>query len=170
MSTLKLLPRWMRIVGLAMVIPCIFMFALDPEVVFGDAPFFGSEIESRWKATVPALLDQSSASESGEFVLMSWVENDLSNELMLTLMLVGTYFIAFAKIKDEDEFSYQLRMEAMTTSHLLNGILLLLANWLFYDGIFLYVLIWGLFSFLLIFSIVFALKIRKFRKELSHEE
>jgi len=170
MKKLRLLPRWMRVLGLGMVLPCIFLFAKDPEIVFGDANFFGSQTESYWKATVPALLDQSSGDETGEFVWMSWVENDISNELMLSLMLLGTYFIAFAKVKGEDEFSYQLRMEAMSLSHLLNGALLLIANWLFYDGIFLYVLIWGLFSFLLIFSTVFALKLRSQRKSLGHEE
>jgi hypothetical protein len=168
MKKLKLLPRWMRLLGLFLVIPCIVLFFLDPEIVFAEGSYF-KEAESPWKTYVPSLLDQSSAGE-GEFVLYSWVENDLSNEFLLTLMLVGTYCIAFAKIKDEDEFSYQLRMESMTKSTIINGVLLLIASWLFYDALYLYVLIWGLFSYLLIFSIVFALKIRSYRKALVNEE
>ncbi|MAY84690.1 MAG: hypothetical protein CMP59_11200 [Flavobacteriales bacterium] len=155
MKTIKLLPRPFRIVGLILVSFCIFQFVRDPEVVFGETSILGSKIESNWKAKVPSLFVE----EKGEFFFIKMIENDISNEILLTLMLLGTYFIAFAKIKEEDEFSYQLRMEAMSQAHLWNGILLLLANWLFYDGIFLYAMIWGLFSFLLIFSFVFALKL-----------
>lgn len=160
MNTLKLLPRPLRYVGLILILFCVFQFVRDPEVVFGETSFMGSEIESAWKMKVPSLLH----TEGPETYLIKMVENDVSNEILLTLMLLGTYFVAFARIKDEDEFSYQLRMEAMNRALLLNGILLLLANWLMYDGLFLYAMVWGLFSFLLIFSIVFALKLRKQRK------
>ena len=166
MNKIKLLPRSMRVVGLIFIGFCFALFIQDPEVVFGEMSFLGSEIDSPWKAKVPALL----ADDEDGFAFIKMVENDISNEILLTIMLLGTYFIAFAKIKDEDEFSYQLRMEAMSQAHLWNGLLLLLSNWLFYDGIFVYIMIWGLFSFLLIFSIVFAFKIRKHRKELSYEE
>lgn len=166
MNKLKLLPRSLRVVGLVLVGFCLALFIKDPEVVFGEMSFLGSKIESPWKMKVPSLL----AEDNGETVLFKWEENDVSNEVLLTLMLLGTYFIAFSKIRDEDEFSYQLRMESMSQAHLWNGLLLLISNWLFYDGIFVYIMIIGLFSFLLIFSIVFALKIRNYRRELGHEE
>lgn len=156
----------MRLVGLIMVAFCVTLFVINPEVVFGEISFLGKEIDSFCKVSVPSIL----ADHKGGTVWFKWVENDISNELLLTIMLIGTYFIAFAKIKDEDEFSYQLRMESMSNAHIYNGILLLLANWLFYDGIFLYIMIWGLFSFLLIFSILFALKIRKYRKAISNAQ
>jgi hypothetical protein len=157
MKTLKLLPRPFRVVGLILVSFCIFQFVRDPEVVFGETSILGSEIDSIWKAKVPALFVE----EKGEFFFMKMIENDISNEILLTIMLLGTYFIAFARVKEEDEFSYQLRMEAMGQAVLINGILLLVANWLLYDGLFLYAMIWGLFSYLLIFSILFALKLNR---------
>ena len=166
MNKLKLLPRSWRVIGLILIAFCLILFVKDPEVVFGEMSILGSDIESPWKANVPSIM----ADGNDGFVFFKWIENDISNEILLTIMLLGTYFIAFAKIKDEDEFSYQLRMEAMSQAHLWNGLLLLLSNWLFYDGIFVYIMIWGLFSFLLIFSIVFAFKIRKYRKEPSYEE
>ena len=157
MKTLKLLPRPFRFIGLILVAFCLFLFVRDPEVVYGEMSILGSEIESPWKAIVPSLF----AEEEDGFTFFKMVENDISNELMLTLMLIGTYFIAFSKVKMEDEFSYQLRMESMGQAVLINGILLLIANWLIYDGLFLYAMIWGLFSFLLIFSILFALKLNR---------
>lgn len=162
MKTLKLLPRPYRFIGLVLVAFCVFQFVRDPEVVFGESSILGSKIESPWKAKVPALFNSETNSEgTTEFQIIGIIENDISNEILLTLMLIGTYFVAFSRVKAEDEFSYQLRMEAMGQAILINGILLLIANWLIYDGLFLYAMIWGLFSFLLIFSILFALKMNR---------
>lgn len=166
MKKLKLMPRWTRFIGLTLIVFCIGLFINDAEVVFGEMTFLGTKSESPWMVKVPSLL----ADENGQTVLFKWEENDISNEILLTLMLIGTYLVAFSKIKEEDEFSYQLRMEAMSQALIWNGLLLLLANWLFYDGIFVYIMIMGLFSYLLIFSIVFAFKIRNYQKDLSYEE
>lgn len=171
MKGIKLLPRWTRVLGLAMIIPCVFAFIRDPEIVFGEAAFnlFG-EVEGKMAFEVFALFDQTSTQETGEFALYSIIKNDILNEILLTLMLVGTYLIAFAKVKEEDEFSNQLRALAMSESLVYNGLLFLILSWVFYEGMYLYVLIIQLFSFLLIFSAVFALKIRNHRKMLGHEE
>ena len=101
---------------------------------------------------------------------MRFKDKDLSNEILLTLMLIGVYFISFSQIKNEDEFSERLRLEAFSQAIIINSILLLLMNWLFYDGLFLILMATQLVSFLLIFSLVFAIKIRKQRRNLSHEE
>jgi len=170
MNKLKLLPRWCRYIGLVLVISCIGMFVADPEVIFGELTWsiFGDAEEGFFVRSVPALLD--SNPNDPTFSLISWVENDISNELMLTAMLVGTYLIAFARVKEEDEFSHQLRLEAMSQALVYNGIILLIFNWLVYDGLFLYVMMSQLFSFLLLFSFIFAMKIRKQRKMVGDEE
>jgi len=173
MNTLKLLPREFRFIGLAIVIPLILAFFYNPEIVYGDLHLpLMEEPDNAFTFSVPAFLDQSEVDLNPEkkFVLFSWIKNDLSNEILLTLMLLGTYFIAFAKIKSEDEFSGQLRLQSMVSAIVWNSIILLVANFLVYDGVFLYIMILQLFSFLLIFSIVFALKVRKFRKGLGYEE
>ena len=169
MKSLNLLPRWYRIVGIVLIIPCFVLFVNDPEVIFGEMGFFGNP-DGRFVKEVFALFDQSSGAEEGKFVWFSWINNDLSNEVLLTLMLLGTYFIAFSRIKEEDEFSKQLRLEAMTQATVYNSIILLIFNWVFYEGLFLYILVSQLFSFLLLFSLIFALKIRAHRKLLSYEE
>lgn len=165
MNTLKLLPRWCRIAGLLIIIPVLGAFFYNPEVAFGDAPIF-NEPDGSLVFNVPSLLD----SDNDEFSLFAWIKNDLTNELLLTLMLIGTWLVAFAKIKGEDEFSGQLRLEAMVSAIIYNSILLLVLNFIVYDGLFLYVMISQLFSFLLLFSFIFALKVRKQRKALGYEE
>lgn len=170
MNKLKLLPRWCRILGLVFVIPCISLFIADPEVVFAESTWglFGNAKEGRFVVKVFALFE--SNPNEPNFQWYSWVKNDISNELMLTAMLLGTYLIAFAKVKEEDEFSNQLRLEAMSQALVYNGIILLIFNWLIFDGLFLYVMISQLFSFLLLFSFIFAMKIRNQRKMILDEE
>ncbi|MEQ8909824.1 MAG: hypothetical protein RIC95_11560 [Vicingaceae bacterium] len=170
MNKLKLLPRWCRFLGLALVIPCIGMFVIDPEIVFGESTWsiFGGDPSGRFVVEVFSLFD--SSANDPNLSWYAWVKNDLSNELMLTAMLFGTYCIAFAKIKEEDEYSNQLRLEAMSQALVYNGIILLIFNWLIYDGLFLYVMISQLFSFLLLFSFIFAMKIRNQRKLVTYEE
>lgn len=167
MNRLSLLPRNARIWGLLLVIPSFIVFMLDPDIAFGEGSLFTSA--DYFKTKVPALFHLGTFNQDG-FKLISWIENDLSNEILLSIMLLGSYFIAFARIREEDEFSYHLRLEAMTTALIVNGMILFLANWFFYDIMFLYIMIVQLFSFLILFSLLFALKIRKHRKGLTDEE
>jgi|GEM_PF-1493751 len=173
MKKIKLLPRWCRIIGLAIIIPTMIAFVLNPEIVFGDTRMpFMEEPDNRLTVEVFAFLDQSSINEDSttDFAWFSRIKNDISNEILLTLMLIGAYLVAFARVKGEDEFSERIRLEAMTAAIIWNSILLLLMNWLFYEGWFLYMMVSQLFSFLLIFSFIFALKIRKLRRGLDYEE
>ena len=155
-----------------MVIAAISIFTYDPEISFGDMSFLGDGPTGTLVFEVPIFFDSNFAEEgkSVDFAWVHWEKNDLTNELLLTLMLIGVWMVAFARIKGEDEFSRQLRLESMVSAVIWNSILLLVLNFMIYDGLFLYVMISQLFSFLLIFSVIFALKVNKLRKGLSHEE
>jgi len=165
MRKIKLLPRWCRMVGILLLLPPLVMFTINPEVAFGD-PIFGSPEDYMINGTVINLVDDS----DGEWVFFKVIQNDLINELMLSMMIVGAWMIAFSRIKGEDEFSERLRLEAMGAAMFWNALILLILNFLIYDGLFLYVMIYQLFSYLLIFSLIFALRLRKERKELGYEE
>ncbi|MFT6166413.1 MAG: hypothetical protein ACJAV5_000458 [Vicingaceae bacterium] len=173
MNKLKLLPKWFRIIGLTLVIPIVIAFIANPDIVFGDVEMpFSNKPKGLFVAKVPIFFDSnySEVTDKQEFEIVRFKDKDLSNEILLTLMLIGVYFISFSQIKNEDEFSERLRLEAFSQAIIINSILLLLMNWLFYDGLFLILMATQLFSFLLIFSLVFAIKIRKQRRNLAHEE
>lgn len=170
MNTLKLLPRHFRFIGLLMVLPSIALFFVYPEVAFGDLPEFMSNRKEFLSVNAYNFLDYS-YNELGE---VSWVwfdpvKTDFLNEILLTLMLIGTYLISFSKIKEEDEFTKQLRFESMISAIVWNSLILLIANFLVYNGSFLFVMISQLFSFLLIFSLIFAIRLRKLKKGLANE-
>ncbi len=171
MNKLKLLPRWFRFVGLALILPTVIAFCYDPEISFGDVAIF-SEPSGPLVFNVPSFFSTDVVIDGEEvgFSFVHMIKNNMANEILLTLMLLGTYFVAFSRIKGEDEFSNQLRLESMVNAILYNSVLLLILNFMTYDGLFLYVMISQLFSFLLIFSVIFALKVRKQRRALSYEE
>ncbi|MDB4062223.1 hypothetical protein N8371_08910 [Vicingaceae bacterium] len=168
-----LLPRYFRIIGLCLVVSIIIGFIAKPNIVFGDFDMpFSSAKEGIFLTMVPVFFDSNynEPTDKQEFEVVRMKEKDISNELLLTLMLVGVYFISFSRIKNDDEFSERLRLEAFSQAIIINSVLLLLMNWLFYDRLFLTLIAAQLFSFLLIFSLVFALKIRNQRRSLAHEE
>ena len=170
MNTLKLLPRWCRFLGLAVVIPILLMCFYNPDVIFGDISFYSANYQLI-EYNVLGIFDNSfQHNENDELQIFIWKNNDLSNEILLALMLIGTYLIAFAKVKSEDEFSSQLRLQSLTSAVIWNSVVLFILNFLVYDGMFLYVMASQLVSFLLIFSVIFAFKIRKFKKGLTHEK
>ncbi len=90
-SGLKLLPRWTRYLGLILVLPCLVMFFYKPDVVFGEMSFLGTT-ENKFESIVFALFDQSSGSESGDFVFYSWVKNDIINENFAQLDVIWCLF------------------------------------------------------------------------------
>lgn len=171
MKTFKLLPRGFRFLGLALIFLVIVIFIIDPEVCFGEMSIF-EDPEGMFVFTVPSFFESNFMVDGKEvsFAFIRWIRNDLINELLLTVMLIGVWMVAFAKIKGEDEYSQQLRLESMVKAIIWNSVLLLILNFMIYDGLFLYVMISQLFSFLLIFSVIFAIKVRKQRKILVDEE
>ena len=170
MDTLKLLPRWCRFLGLVIIIPTVVAFLNEPGIAFGDTPSFFDGYQEPAKMKLIALVSEDFHSSGSEFIWFEVKETEIINEVLLALMLIGTWLVAFAKIKDEDEFSGQLRLQSMVSAIVWNSIILLFLNFTTFDGIFLYVMVSQLFSFLLIFSVIFALKVRKQRSALRHEE
>jgi len=169
MDVLKLLPRGYRYFGLILTVPTFFIFLIDSIYFETGITVGGSFFDSSsdfFTRTVYNLV----AFQHGEIVFFKEIKNNLINEFGLAIMLLGSWMLAFARIKGEDEFSQQLRLQSMSSALVWNSALLLLFNFLFYDGMFFFVMITQLFSFSLIFSIIFALKIRKYRKGLSNEE
>ena len=81
--------------------------------------------------------------------------NNLTDEVAFTAMLLSCFFIAFSKEKREDEMVSQVRLESLQWSVYVNYILLLIANWFMYDGVFLAVMIYNMFTILFFFIIRF---------------
>jgi hypothetical protein len=169
MNTLKLLPRRYRYFGLALILPATVIFCFYPEIILGDSggkSYFINFFDTH----LIAIVDKNYVDLKPEYSFFTPVKNNVLNEILLVMMVLGSYLVAFAKVKEEDEFTRQMRIESMVKALLINLSLLLIANFFVFGFDFLFVLNAQLFSYLLIFSIIFALKVRKQKKALSYEE
>jgi hypothetical protein len=90
-------------------------------------------------------------------------------EVLITGMSFGLIMMAFAREKSEDEYIASIRLRSMQWAVLLNYVLLLIMNWIFYSGNFLEVLIYNMFTVLIIFVIWFNITLRKTSSSLSPE-
>jgi len=91
--------------------------------------------------------------EKGMFSLSA--EEDFTNELALTLTIVGLLMLAFTRERDEDERVRLIRLEAFQWSILVNFIIILIGNWALYGGNFFWLMTFNLFTPLIVFLLRF---------------
>lgn len=95
------------------------------------------------------------------------IENDIVDELTSISIILGGLIIGFSKEKVEDEFIYKLRHDSLVWAILINYVILLFAVVFVYNMTFFDVLVFNMFTPLIIFIIRFNfLKL----KSQSHEE
>lgn len=94
---------------------------------------------------------------------------NLTDELAALGLIIGLLFIAFAREKHEDEMIQHLRLESLQWSVYANYIILSLAIILIHGSPFLSVMIYNMFTILLVFVIRFRILLYKNSRELEKE-
>lgn len=100
MKTRFLFPYWCRYLGVLLAVPG---FILGYFVVYKDYKIPGFELKLRDNGTL----------------FLSAIEN-FTNELALTLVIVGLLLLAFSKVKKEDELTAKMRLNALYWAVLVN--------------------------------------------------
>ena len=99
----------------------------------------------------------------GEKKLIGFINNNVLNELLGILMIIGSILVAFSREVDEDEFISKIRLESLVWATYFNYGILLLAILFVYDLSFWWVMIFNMFTLLIFFIIRFNWQIRKLR-------
>lgn len=86
------------------------------------------------------------------------------------LLILSSLFIAFSKEKEEDEYLTKIRLESLVWATYINYGLLLVSIWIFYGFGFLDILVYNMFSLLIIFIIRFNFYKYKLQRSLKYEE
>ena len=89
----------------------------------------------------------------------SWIENGLVDEILIAIIIIAGIVNSFSKERYEDELIGKLRTESLTLSLYINYGIILLATFLIYELTFLYVLVFNLFTILLIFNLIFKYRL-----------
>ena len=92
------------------------------------------------------------------------------NNIAIVGIVVGGILATCSKEKVEDEMIQQLRLNALLIALYINYALLIVCTLLVYDFTFLHVMIYNMFTILLIFMVVFRYKVWRAQKGVSDEE
>ncbi len=117
--------------------------------------------------TVFSIAEKAIFSDSLFFTL---TENNILDEIIGLLLIIGAILIAFSKEKYEDEFISKIRLESLVWAIYLNYAVLILTLIFIYDMIFLWVLVFNMFTLLFFFLIRFNWALMKSKKQIRDEE
>jgi hypothetical protein len=92
------------------------------------------------------------------------------DEISGILLIISSFFIAFSKEKNEDEFISKIRLESLLWATYINYAILLVAMLFIYGMAFFWVLVFNIFTILLFFIVRFNWVIRKSRKLVINEK
>lgn len=106
----------------------------------------------------------------GDKKFVSIVSVNLTNTIVGVLFIVGCLLVGFTKEKNEDEFIAKIRLSSLLWAVFVNYSLLLIAFVFIYDIAFLSVMIYNMFTVLLIFILRFNYILYKNSKSVSDEK
>jgi hypothetical protein len=98
------------------------------------------------------------------------IEANITNTVVGVLFLLGALMVAFSKEKHEDEFMANLRLSSLLWSVWVNYILLLMAFLLVYGLAFLHIMIYNMFTILIIFIIRFNYLLHRSTKSMGDDQ
>ena len=158
MKTKYLLPARFKKIGWIILIPSIIIGI--PTAIFDWNPSF-------LDVHILTLFADNWGSKNTFFEV---IENNLLNELMGIFTIIGGLLVAFSREPDEDELITKMRLESLVWAVYWNYGILMVAFLSLYDMSFYWVMVFNMFTPLILFIIKFNWTISGFRTSLSHEE
>ena len=143
-------------------------FIFVPAVIFGLISWF-----YEWE---PAFLDfhvwgYTGLEETmGKLDIIQTPINNVLNEICGVPIILSGILVAFSKEKQEDELISMIRLESLVWATYWNYAILLLGIVLVYDVAFLTVMVFNMFTILILFIIKYNWVLHKLKKSLLYEE
>ena len=131
------------------------IFGVNSDIKMFDANVFAVIADKKWLSGI-------------DFFKM--VDNNILDEIVGALLIIGSIFIAFSKEKSEDEFIAKIRLESLVKATYVNYAILLFAIIFVYDWMFFWVIVFNMFTTLILFVIFFKRALYKSNKQLKNEE
>jgi hypothetical protein len=160
MNTHLLLPHVYKKAGWILFAPsCVYGF-LDLFDFFIPPPFMGNRVFTLYEKGL-----------SGSTQFFGLIEgNYLHHTIPGVLCLISLMMIAFSKEKIEDEFIWKTRMDSLLWAIYINYFVLIFCFIFFFGFEFLYVMVFNMFTILIIFIIRFNFLLYKEQKTVQHEK
>lgn len=140
---------------------------LVPVTILGMILIFSDFEALAIQAKVFAILNDEFLGKKESF---SIIQTNITNTIIGILFIVGALLVSFSKEKVEDEFIAKLRQTSLLWAVLVNYILLLFAFMFIYGSAFFNVMLYNMFTILIIFIIRFNyVMYRNSKSELSEK-
>lgn len=120
------------------------------------------------KAKVFAIIGNDGFLGNNDF--FGWIENSILDEILMVFVVTTGIVYAFGKEKNEDEMVQSIRLHSLAWATIANYTILLFCYLFIYGMPFLDVLMGAMFSQLLIFIILFRIKMYRFYTTTKNEE
>ncbi|RZJ31575.1 MAG: hypothetical protein EOO48_01645 [Flavobacterium sp.] len=159
MKTHFLFPRRFKVIGWLLFVPA-FLAAIYFTIT-------GGSLDSHFTTSVFAV---ASDEFLGKTHFMHVIENSVSDEILLSMMIIGGLFVGFSRLKDEDELIAKIRYESLVWAVYVNFAIMLFATVFIYGMFFFNVMIANMFTVLLFFIIRFHLMLYKLNKSAGDEK
>ncbi len=159
MSHKLLLPNKYKLIGWCLLIPAIILGLLI--IVNEDFQYIPI------KTKVFAFFNQEIMGGSQSF---SFIETNITVTIVGILFIIGAMFVGFSKEKKEDEFIAKLRLSSLLWAVWVNYTFLFLSFLFVYAGSFLTVMMYNMFTVLIIFIVRFNYILYKNSKAVSDEK
>jgi hypothetical protein len=153
-----LLPNKYKLIGWCILIPATILGIILIVTSFEGLPI---------KATVFAMFNESIMGQNQAF---SFINTNITSTVVGILFIVGAIFVAFSKEKREDEFIANLRLSSLMWAVFVNYILLIFSFAFIYGSAFLNVMIYNMFTVLIIFIARFNYILYKNSKSATDEK
>lgn len=90
-----------------------------------------------------------------------WIENNVLDELLTIVIIISGLIASFSKEVIEDELIAKKRMHSLTGSLYINYGILILATIFVYELTYFHVMVFHLFSIILVFNLIFRYKLHQ---------
>lgn len=88
-----------------------------------------------------------------------WIENGFVDEILTLVIIVSGIIHSFCKEKFEDELISKIRVDSLVLSLYINYGVLIFFNFIVYELSYIYVMVFHLFTIIIIFNLIFKYKL-----------
>lgn len=153
-----LFPHRYKKIGWAILIPSV-IFGLITLIFNYEPSFFDARVFTIW--------------DEGIFEktkILSFTTNNIFSEIIGILIIISSLMVAFSKEVHEDEFIAKIRLESLVWATYINYAILILGLFFVYGIGFYWVMIFNMFTILLIFIIRFNWAVYKLNATATYAE
>ncbi|QHL86445.1 hypothetical protein GU926_02895 [Nibribacter ruber] len=162
MKTRYLFPHRFKKLGWLILIPSLVLgLLLTNEVI--SFPWLDLNVFALYD---PAMLGEKTATKE----VFEIMENNLADEIISCLLIVSTLLVACSEVKEEDEYSAKLRLESLLWATYVNAGILIFCILFIYGLGFYQVMVYNLFTLMLLFLMRFHLVLYRASKMSGNEE